>query len=78
MQDGVTWKKVMASIVQPIRRESMSKLRIVLYGGEDYRIYDGTRLVATVYAEADLWRFNVQAIETAVPRRDILLSDSII
>lgn len=31
-------------------------LRVELYGGEDYRIYDGVRLVATVYAEADLPR----------------------
>ena len=29
-------------------------LTVQLYGGEDYRIYDGTRLVATVYNEADL------------------------
>ena len=33
---------------------SREQLRVELYGGEDYRIYDGTRLVATVYAKADL------------------------
>ena len=33
---------------------SRETLRVELYGGEDYRIYDGTRLVATVYAQADL------------------------
>ena len=30
------------------------KLTVELYGGEDYRVYDGTRLIATVYAEDDL------------------------
>ena len=31
-----------------------AQLTVKLYGGEDYRIYDGERLVATVYHEADL------------------------
>ena len=30
------------------------QVTVQLYGGEDYRIYDGTRLVATVYHEEDL------------------------
>ena len=30
------------------------QLTVELYGGEDYRVYDGTRLIATVYAEDDL------------------------
>lgn len=35
----------------PLTRD---RLTVQLYGGEDYRIYDGTRLVATVYAHDDL------------------------
>jgi hypothetical protein len=30
------------------------QLTVKLYGGEDYRVYDGARLIATVYAESDL------------------------
>ena len=30
------------------------RLTVQLFGGEDYRIYDGERLIATVYAESDL------------------------
>ena len=45
-----------------------AQLRVELYGGEDYRIYDGSRLVATVYAQADLtW-----LLDRDIEQRDLL------
>ena len=35
----------------PLTRDQIT---VRLYGGEDYRLYVGARLIATVYAQGDL------------------------
>ncbi len=47
---------------------SREQLRVELYGGEDYHVYDGGRLVAIVYAETDLsW-----LLDRDIVQRDLL------